>query len=111
MTACPEIITAQYRAERLLRRHTSHQLTLALVAATSTIPAWPASPDAIPLHWRHRLLVLQTTNHSRDIPADPEIYTNAAIYPDAIALAAAILNPGHSRIKQTPLADTLDRRG
>jgi len=79
---------------------------------TSTIPAWPASPDAIPLHWRHRLLVLQTTNHSRDIPTDPEIYTNAAIYPDAITLAAAILNPGHSRIiKQTPSAESLDYRG
>lgn len=112
VTACPEIITAQYRARRLLRRYTSHQLTLALVAATSTIPAWPASPDAIPLHWRHRLLILQTSNHSRDIPTDPEIYTNAAVYPDAIALAAAILNPGHSRIiKQTPSADTLDCRG
>ncbi|HEX9547990.1 MAG TPA: hypothetical protein VF942_11670 [Acidimicrobiales bacterium] len=112
VTACPEIITAQYRAKRLLRRYASHQLTLALVAVTSTIPAWPASPDAIPLHWRHRLLILQTTNHSRDIPTDPEIYTNAAIYPDAIALAAAILNPGHSRIiKQTPSADTLECRG
>ena len=54
----------------------------------------------------------QTTNHSRDIPTDPEIYTNAAIYPGTIALAAAILNPGHSRtIKQTPSADTLDRPG
>jgi len=71
--------------------------------------AFPVLYRAIPLHWRHRLLILQTTNHSRDIPADPEIYTNAAIYPDAIALAAAILNPGHSRIiKQTPSADTLD---
>lgn len=112
MTACPEIITAQYRAKRLLRRYTSHQLTLALVAATSTIPPWPASTGAIPLHWRYRLLILQTTNHGRDIPTDPEIYTNAAIYPDTIALAAAILNPGHSRtIKQAPSADTLDRPG
>jgi hypothetical protein len=112
VTACPEIITAQYRARRLLRRCTSHQLTLALLAATSTIPAWPASPDDIPLHWRHRLLILQTTNHSRDIPADPEIYTNAAIYPDAIALAAAILNPGHSRtINPAPSAESLGCRG
>ena len=38
--------------------------------------------------WRHRLLILQTTNHHRGI----DTYTHAAKYPDAIALAAGILN-------------------
>jgi hypothetical protein len=96
LAACPEIITAQYRAHRLLRRHTPQQLTLAHQAAATAIPAWPASPAAIPLHWRHRLLTLQTTNHHRGIPADHDTYTHAAIYPDAITLAAAILDPRRS---------------
>ncbi|MEU4234847.1 TniQ family protein [Nonomuraea sp. NPDC026600] len=93
LAACPEIITAQYRANRLLRRYTPQQLTLAHQAATRIIPPWPASPAVIPLHWRHRLLTLQTTNHHRAIPTDHDIYTDAAIYPDAIELAAGILNP------------------
>jgi hypothetical protein len=93
VTACPEIITAQHRANRLLRRCTPQQLTLTHQAATRAIPAWPASPSAIPHHWRHRLLMLQTTNQHRGIPADHESLTHAAIYPDAITLAAAELNP------------------
>jgi hypothetical protein len=98
LAACPEIINAQHRANRLLRRYTPQQLTLALQAAAGAIPAWPASPAAIPLHWRHRLLTLQTTNHHRGIPTDHDAYTHAATYPDAITLAAAILNPRHSRV-------------
>jgi hypothetical protein len=93
LAACPEIITAQHRANRLLRRYTPQQLTLAHHAAARAIPAWPASPSAIPHHWRHRLLVLQTTNQHRGISADHESFTHAAIYPDAITLAAAELNP------------------
>ncbi len=105
LAACPEIITAQHRANQLLRRHTPQQLTLACQAAATAIPAWPASPAAIPLHWRHRLLTLQTTNHHRGIPADHDTYTHAAIYPDAVTLAAAILNPNRSGpIKQDLLA-------
>jgi hypothetical protein len=108
LAACPEIITAQHRANRLLRRYTPQQLTLAHQAATRAIPVWPASPAAILLHWRHRLLTLQTTNHHRGIPTDHDTYTHAAVYPDAITLAAAILNPSHSRTtKQDPLAKPL----
>jgi hypothetical protein len=92
ISACPEIIKAQRRADRLLRRHTPQQLTLAHRAASNTIPAWPASPEDIPFHWRHRLLILQTTNHHRGIPDDHGSYTQAAIYPDAISLAAMLLN-------------------
>jgi hypothetical protein len=91
LAACPEIITAQHRANRLLRRYTPQQLTLAHQIATRTIPAWPASPAVIPFHWRHRRLVLQTTNHHRGIPTDHDTYKHAAIYPDAITLAAEIL--------------------
>jgi hypothetical protein len=93
LAACPEIITAQHRANRLLRRHTPQQLLLTYQAAAKSIPPWPTSPAAIPLHWRHRLLTLQTTNHRYGTPTDHDAYIHAAIYPDAITLAAAELNP------------------
>ncbi len=93
LAACPEIITTQHRTNRLLRRHTPQQLLLAYQAAAKSIPPWPTSPAAIPLHWRHRLLILQTTNHRYGTPTDHDAYIHAAIYPDAITLAAAELNP------------------
>jgi hypothetical protein len=99
LATCPEIIAAQHRASRLLRRCTPQELMLAHQAAARAIPAWPPSPAAIPLHWRHRLLTLQTANHRYGTPTDLDAYTHAAIYPDAIALAA-------STIKQDPLANS-----
>jgi hypothetical protein len=106
LAACPEIITSQHQASRLLRRHTPQELMLAYQAAARAIPPWPPSPVAIPLHWRHRLLILQTANHRYGTPTDHDAYTHAAIYPDAITLTAAALNPRHPRtIKQDPLAN------
>ncbi|MFJ9364431.1 TniQ family protein [Nocardia sp. NPDC101769] len=104
VTACPEIIAAQYRANRLLRRYTPQQLVLAHETALAAIPLWPAASAAIPLHWRHRLLTLQTINHNRhhDIGTDHDAYTRAAKYPDAIALVPAILST--RRIEQDLLA-------
>jgi hypothetical protein len=93
LAACPEIIAAQHRANRLLRRCTPQELMLTYQAAARSIPPWPASPAAIPLHWRHRLLILQTANHRYGTLAGHDAHTHAAIYPDAIALAAARLNP------------------
>jgi hypothetical protein len=92
VSTCPEIIKAQHRVDRLLRSHAPQQLTLAHQAASNAIPAWPASPAAIPFHWRHRLLILQTTNHHRGIPDDHDSYTQAAIYPDTISHAAMLLD-------------------
>jgi hypothetical protein len=107
LAACPEIITAQHRASRLLRRCTPRELTLAYQAAARAVPPWPASPAAIPLHWRHRLLTLQTANHRHGTPTDHDAYTHAAIYPDAIAFTAAALNPRRPRtIKQDPPANS-----
>jgi hypothetical protein len=106
LAACPEIITAQHRrANRLLRRYTAQQLTLAHQAATKAIPAWPASPAVIPFHWRHRLLILQTTNH-RGSPTDHGTYTHAAIYPGAITWAALTLldSSRPHTFEQEPLA-------
>jgi hypothetical protein len=93
LATCPEIITAQHRTNRLLRRHTPQQLLLAYQSAVKSIPAWPTSPRAIPLHWRHRLLRLQTSNHRYGTATDHDDYIHAAVYPDAITLAAAELNP------------------
>lgn len=94
LSICPEITTAQHRANRLLRRFTPQQLTLAHQTAVEAVPPWPASPSAVPHHWRYRLLALQAHNHHRDIPTELDTYTHAAIYPDAIELATAVL-PKH----------------
>jgi TniQ len=101
LAARPEIIAAQRQASRLLRRCTPQELMLAYQAAARAIPPWPSSPAAIPLHWRHRLLTLQTANHRYGTPTDLDAYTHAAIYPDAIALAART-------IKQDPLANSTE---
>ena len=107
LAACPEIITAQHRASRLLHRCTPQELMLAYQAAARSIPPWPPSPAAIPLHWRHQLLILQTANHRHGTPTGHDAYTHAAIYPDAIALTAAALNPRRPRtIEQDPLANS-----
>lgn len=107
LAACPEIITAQHRASQLLRRCTPQELMLAYQTAARAIPPWPPSLAAIPLHWRHRLLTLQTANHCYGTPTGHDAYTHAAIYPDAIALTAAVLNPHRPRtIKQDPLANS-----
>ena len=95
LATCPEIIAAQHQTNRLLRRYTPQELMLAYQAAAKATPPWPASPAAIPLHWKHRLLTLQTANHRYGTPTDHDAYTHAAIYPDAIALAATRLNPPH----------------
>ena len=99
LAACPEIIAAQHQASRLLRRCTPQELMLAYQAAARAIPPWPSSPAAIPLHWRHRLLTLQTANHRYGTPTGHDAYTHAAVYPDAIAVAARM-------IKQDPLANS-----
>ncbi|QCX82801.1 hypothetical protein C9F11_46255 (plasmid) [Streptomyces sp. YIM 121038] len=91
LSICPEITTAQHGASRLLRRFTPQQLTLAHQTAVEAVPPWPASPAAVPNHWRYRLLALQAHNHQRGIPTDLDAYAHAAIYPDAIELAAAAL--------------------
>lgn len=92
VNACPEIITAQHKAKRLLRRYTSQQLALAHEIAVAALAPWPANQAAIPHHWRHRLLTLQTTNHHRGVGVDHDAHTRAAKYPDAIALIPGILS-------------------
>jgi hypothetical protein len=89
LATCPDIIIAQHRATRLLRRCTPQQLLLACQAAAKALPlTWPSSPAAIPQHWRYRLLVLQTANQRTGPPPEHDAYRQAAIYPDIIAGAA-----------------------
>lgn len=71
---------------------------LACQAAATAIPPWPASPAAIPHHWRHRLLTLQTVNHRYGTPTDHDAYMHAATYPDALAAAEL----AHADIRARP---------
>ncbi|WP_236581119.1 TniQ family protein [Rhodococcus sp. T7] len=95
LSATPEIITAQRRTNQLLRHHTPQQVTLAYATAVKAVPPWPASTTALPHHWRHRLLRLQTRNHYLGIQTDHDSFTHAAIYPDTVELAAQILRPAN----------------
>jgi hypothetical protein len=48
VTTSPDIIAAQHRANRLLRRYTPQELMLGMQAATKAVPAWPAAPSVMP---------------------------------------------------------------
>jgi hypothetical protein len=88
LAGCPEIIAAQHRAIRLLRRFTPQQLILAHLTAASEISQQPVSAPSSPPHWTQRLRVLRAANQHLTAPSDLDTLTEAAIYPDAIALAA-----------------------
>jgi hypothetical protein len=89
LSGCPEIIAAQRRASRLLRRATPQQLILAHLAAARDISQRPAASS--PPRWGQRLRTLQATNQHLSTPAGHDALKQAAIYPDAVALAAAKL--------------------
>jgi hypothetical protein len=80
----------------------------AYLAAAKMISPWPSSSAAIPFHWKHRLLILQTANHRLGTATDHDAYTDAAKYPDAVALTATMLKPAHQReVEQGSLATSL----
>jgi len=87
LTACPEIIAAQHRASRLRRHLTLQQLVLAHFTAARVISRRSAS-SASQSRWNERFRILHAANHHLSTAADLETLTQAAIYPDAIALAA-----------------------
>jgi hypothetical protein len=87
ITTCPAIITAQHHAHRLLRCHTPQQLLLALATVSNSHAG--TTPAKQQLEYRIRLLM--TANpRMNDPPAQREI-TQAAAYPDTIALTASTL--------------------
>jgi hypothetical protein len=92
LVGCPEIIAAQHRASRLLRRLTPQQLILAQLLAVSEITRRPHSANSTST-WNERLQILQAANCHLSTEADLETLTRAARYPDVVALAAIM--PGH----------------
>ncbi|MBV9162478.1 MAG: TniQ family protein [Pseudonocardiales bacterium] len=86
---CPEIVTTQKRAWRLLRRFTPEQLMFARVTATQLIQADP------PPSWHRRLQLLHAANPGITETITEQELTNAATYPDAIDLWRS---PNHTRL-------------
>ena len=94
LTGCPEIIAAQHRASRLLRRLTPQQLILAHLTTASGISQQPDPAPSSPPRWNRRLQILRAANKHLTTPASLGILTQAAIYPDVIApLTATALVP------------------
>lgn len=91
LTGCPEIIAAQHRASRLLRRLTPQQLILAHLTAAGEISQQPDPAPSSPPRWNRRFQILRAAHQHLTTPASLGILTQAAIYPDAIALAATAM--------------------
>ncbi len=100
LTESPEIVIACRRSHELLRRCTPQQLMIALLAAERTLrgpgpPAGAPRPAHSSQRWRHRLRQLKTTNpHPGDLLTEELI--RAAIYPDALEQAAAMITARQS---------------
>jgi hypothetical protein len=95
LAACPEIITAQHHARRLLRHCTPQQLIFAQLAATQLIAGrrdrGTAPAAGSPQGRQRRVRLLEASNlHMANLAAEDELI-HAAIYPDVIALAAIAL--------------------
>lgn len=101
LTACPEIPTAHQRSHKLLRHCTPQQLMIAHLAAERTLrepprqPAGESRPTRPSQRWRHRLRRLKTTNPHLGGPLQDELI-RAAIYPDALEQAAAVITAQQS---------------
>jgi hypothetical protein len=90
VSACPEIITAQHRARRLLHLCTPEQLIYAQVKATE-LAASGHPPGSQPSPGREqRTQLLRKANPGLSAPAEAEL-SRAARYPDIIALTAKII--------------------
>ena len=100
LTESPEIVIACQRSHKLLRRCTPQQLMTALLAAERTLrgpgpPAGAPRPTRSSQRWRPRLRQLKTTNpHPGDLLTEELI--RAAIYPDALQQAAAMITAQQS---------------
>jgi hypothetical protein len=83
VSGCPDIITAELRARRLLRRCTIEQLIYARLQAAQE----PGSPAQ--LAWKRRMRALITSNPRVVIESCPQELFAAAGYPETITAAAA----------------------
>lgn len=106
LTESPEIVIAYQRSHKLLRHCTPQQLMIAHLAAERTLrepprqPAGESRTTRPPQRWRHRLRQLKTTNPHRGDSLQDELI-RAAIYPDALEQAAAVITAQQSRNAST----------
>jgi hypothetical protein len=84
---CPDILDAERRARRLLRRRTTEQLIYARIRAREG----PASSEQA---WKHRIAALIESNPRQVAESSPRELFLAAAYPDAIT--AATTTCGHT---------------
>ena len=83
ISECPDIMTAERQARRLLRRYTIEQLIYAKVQAAQQ----PGSPAQ--LAWKQRMRALITSNPRTVIESCPNELFTAAGYPETISAATA----------------------
>ena len=100
LTESPEIVIAYQRSHKLLRRCTPQRLMIAHLAAERTLrepgpPVGTPRPARPSQRWRHRLRQLKTTNPNPGEPLQDELI-RAAIYPDALEQAAAMITAQQS---------------
>jgi hypothetical protein len=108
VTACPEVITAQHRARRLLRRCTPEQLIHAQVQAAALAASGHPSGQGPSTHQEQRAQLLRNANPGLPSSAEAEL-TRAASYPDTIARAAKIITAAHDPADpQEPLAGRIN---
>ena len=89
VSECPDIMGAERRARKLLRRCTTEQLIYARIQAEQQ-PGSPAQP-ASQLAWKQRMHALITSNPRPVIESCPQELFMAAGYPETVATAAATI--------------------
>jgi hypothetical protein len=92
LSRCPDITAAQHQARHLLRSYTPQQLIFAHATAVEHITGPAPDPRIRPGNWQQRATLLQAGNtRPGSTPPAQDQLISAAIYPDAIALAASRL--------------------
>src|ERR1035441_3225765 len=86
LATCPDIIAAQHRASRLLRKYAPQQLIHAQLTAARSIDRRAGGPS----QWRQRHRLLKNANPPAG-PAAQDEMLSAAIYPDVVNLARNLL--------------------
>jgi hypothetical protein len=87
---CPDILDAEHRARRLLRRCTIEQLIYARVRARQG----PAGSEQA---WKHRITALVESNPRQAAESSPRELFLAAAYPDAIVAATTTCGQAETR--------------
>lgn len=84
VASCPDILNAERRARKILRRCTAEQL---IYATTSTRPRQNAYEHA----WKQRMATLITSNPRLVTESNPQTLSQAAAYPSVVAAASESL--------------------